>query len=87
MIIKNNTNKPIRVGILSLLPGQTAQLPKPYEHYPVVEMLSAKKYDADHTFVTITAEKAGKASAKKNSADKATEMDKAVQGTANDSQG
>ena len=57
MKVKNNTNKPIGIGVLNLLPGQTETLPAPYEKHPVVKMLAAKKYDDEHTFITLIAEK------------------------------
>ena len=61
MRVKNNTNKPIGIGVLNLLPGQTETLPVPYENHPVVKMLATKKYDADHTFITLIKEKSDKA--------------------------
>lgn len=56
MKVKNNTNKPIGIGVLNLLPGKTETLPAPYKNHPVVKMLASKKYDEDHTFVTLIAE-------------------------------
>ena len=58
MKVKNNTNKPIGIGVLNLLPGQTETLPAPYENHPVVKMLATKKYDKEHTFITLINEKA-----------------------------
>lgn len=58
MKVKNNTNKPIGIGVLNLLPGQTETLPAPYEKHPVVQMLSKKKYDEDHTFISLIEDKA-----------------------------
>ena len=55
--IKNNTNKPIGIGILNLMPGATDTLPQAYEKHPVVQMLATKKYDDEHTFITLTEEK------------------------------
>ena len=57
MKVKNNTNKPIGIGILNLLPGATEELPKAYEKHPIVTMLATKKYDEEHTFITLTDEK------------------------------
>lgn len=57
MKVKNNTNKPIGIGVLNLLPGQTETLPAPYENHPVVKMLATKKYDEEHTFITLIADK------------------------------
>ena len=56
MKVKNNTNKPIGIGVLNLLPGKTETLPAPYKNHPVVKMLAAKKYDDEHTFITLIKE-------------------------------
>ena len=53
MKVKNNTNKPIGIGVLNLLPGQTETLPAPYENHPVVKMLATKKYDEEHQVIWI----------------------------------
>ena len=58
MKVKNNTNKPIGIGVLNLLPGQIETLPAPYENHPVVKMLATKKYDDEHTFLTLIKEDA-----------------------------
>lgn len=60
MKVKNNTNKPIGIGVLNLLPGQTETLPAPYKQHPIVKMLATKKYDAEHTFITLTEEESDK---------------------------
>lgn len=60
MKVKNNTNKPIGIGVLNLLPGQTETLPAPYENHPVVKMLATKKYDEEHTFISLIKEKSDK---------------------------
>ena len=84
MKVKNNTNKPIGIGTLNLLPGQTDILPAPYENHPVVKMLAAKKYDEEHTFITLIADK--KAAKKEATeevtapAEEATEEVKATKG-------
>ena len=57
MKVKNNTNKPIGIGVLNLLPGQTEVLPAPYENHPVVNMLATKKFDEEHTFITVIKDK------------------------------
>lgn len=44
MKVKNNSNNLIQIGILNLLPGQTAILPVPYENHPIVKMLAVKRY-------------------------------------------
>lgn len=56
MKVKNNTNKPIGIGVLNLLPGQTETLPAPYKNHPIVKMLATKKYDEEHTFITLIKE-------------------------------
>ena len=57
MKVKNNTNKPIGIGTLNLLPGKTEILPAPYENHPLVKMLAAKRYDDEHKFITLIADK------------------------------
>ena len=57
MKVKNNTNKPIGIGTLNLLPGQTEILPAPYENHPIVKMYAAKKFNEDHTYITLIADK------------------------------
>lgn len=69
MKVKNNTNKPIGIGTLNLLPGKTEVLPAPYENHPVVEMYAAKKYDEEHTYITLIADKK---SAKKEATEEVT---------------
>ena len=81
MKVKNNTNKPIGIGVLNLLPGQTETLPAPYEKHPVVKMLATKKYDEEHTFITLIEEKATKATTKATKgASKKAEADEEAQG-------
>ena len=77
MKIKNNTNKPIGIGVMNLLPGTTEVLPVAYENHPVVKMLATKKYDEEHTFVTLIAEKAPKAGKGAKGAEKKAETDAA----------
>lgn len=60
MKVKNNTNKPIGIGVLNLLPGKTETLPAPYKQHPIVRMLATKKYDEEHTFITLTEEESDK---------------------------
>lgn len=73
MKVKNNTNKPIGIGVLNLLPGKTETLPAPYENHPVVKMLSTKKFDDDHTFITLIKDKKSAKASTEDVAEETTE--------------
>lgn len=64
MKIKNNSNKIISLGVLSVLPGKTETLPKEYENHPVLEMLKSRKMDNGAPFITLTATTEKKAAQK-----------------------